>query len=101
VHKLHRQFWNHGGAPILVLISHDKIHVYSGMSRPIPSNLADDRPPSLVKTIDRVATGLKEFLASVESSTASRRSVKHTKIASAKCLTAGLTARSILFAEGR
>ncbi len=38
VWKLHRQFWNHGGAPILVLISRDQVHIYSGMSRPV-SNL--------------------------------------------------------------
>jgi SAM-dependent methyltransferase len=67
VHALHRQFWNHGGAPILVVISSDNVHVYSGMTRPAPKNLTDDELPSLVKTIDRVSTGLKEFLASVES----------------------------------
>ena len=65
--KLHRQFWNHGGAPILVLISRDQVHVYSGMSRPVPDSEVRDRPPSLVKTIDRVSEGLREFLTSVES----------------------------------
>jgi type I restriction-modification system DNA methylase subunit len=65
--QLHRQFWNHGGAPILVLVSKDNIHVYSGMSRPVPDNEVGDRPPSLVKIIDRVSQGLREFLASVES----------------------------------
>ncbi|MCH8156724.1 MAG: N-6 DNA methylase [Nitrospinae bacterium] len=67
VSQLHRQFWNHGGAPILVLISEDQVHIYSGMSRPVPKDEVQDTPPSLVKTLDRVATGLHEFLISVES----------------------------------
>lgn len=65
--KLHRQFWNHGGAPILVLISDNHVHVYSGMSRPVPEQEAQKNPPSLVKTLNRVSDGLREFLISVES----------------------------------
>ena len=65
--RLHRLFWNHGGAPVLVLISRDKIHVYSGMSRPVPSEKIKGDPPSLVSTLDRVSTGLHEFIVSVES----------------------------------
>lgn len=62
--QLHRRFWNHGGAPILVLISAHQIEVYSGMSRPVQDPQA--RLPSLVKTIDWVSEGLREFIASVE-----------------------------------
>jgi len=67
VWKLHRQFWNHGGAPILVLISRDQVHIYSGMSRPVSKEEAQDTPPSLINTLDRVSAGLHEFLVSVES----------------------------------
>ena len=34
---LHRRFWNHGTAPILVLVAPDQVHVYSGMVRPQPT----------------------------------------------------------------
>ncbi len=67
VYKLHKKFWNHGGAPVLVLITNDKVHVYSGMSRPVPGASLADPMPSLITTLDRVATGLREFLTSVES----------------------------------
>lgn len=66
---IQRQFWNHGGAPILVLVSGDKIHIYSAMSRPVPvpEHEIRDRPPSLVTELDRVAEGLQSFIVSVES----------------------------------
>jgi hypothetical protein len=67
VADLHRRFWNHGGAPILVLISRDQIHVYSGLCKPVAGTAGQARLPSLVADIDRVATGLREFLLSVES----------------------------------
>lgn len=67
VYRLHKLFWNHGGAPVLVLVSVDKVHVYSGMSRPLPENELPERMPSLVATLDRVAAGLCAFLTSVES----------------------------------
>lgn len=63
---IHRKFWNHGGAPILVLITADQVHVYSGMSRPVPIEEVTNTPPSLVKTLERVTSGLQEFLTSVE-----------------------------------
>lgn len=65
--ELHRQFWNHGGASLLVLVTEDRVHVYSGMTRPEPA--ADDAtaPPSLVDSLARVADGLKEFVVAVES----------------------------------
>lgn len=63
---LHRRFWNHGGAPILVLISPREVHVYSGFVR--PSTQADlTGLPSLVTTIQRATAALREFLPSVES----------------------------------
>lgn len=71
--RLHRQFWNHGGAPVLVLISDDQVHVYSGMSRPAPSEESQNNPQSLVVTLDRVASELSNFLVSVESGEFFRR----------------------------
>ena len=65
--RLHRLFWNHGGAPVLVLISKDEVHVYSGMSRPVLEGEHAERLPGLVTVLDRVALGLREFLTSIES----------------------------------
>ncbi|MEQ1694694.1 MAG: N-6 DNA methylase [Hyphomicrobiaceae bacterium] len=64
VSDLHRRFWNHGGAPVLVLISDDNVHIYSGMARPVGAT--EERPPSLVTELARVATGLREFLTALE-----------------------------------
>ena len=65
--RLHRQFWNHGGAPILVLIARDRVNIYSGMSRPVSKEDVSETLPSFVKNIDRVSDGLRKFLISVES----------------------------------
>lgn len=62
---LHRRFWNHGGASILVLISPTEVQVHSGFSRPTrPVGLTG--LPSLVETIDRASSALRGFLPSVE-----------------------------------
>ena len=63
---LHRQFWNHGGAPILVLVSPVRVHVFSGMVRPTSDDLTGD-VPALIETLDRVATELSKFIVAVES----------------------------------
>ncbi|MBF0304874.1 MAG: N-6 DNA methylase [Alphaproteobacteria bacterium] len=60
---LHRRFWNHGGAALLVLVTDKKVHVHSGMTRPTDNR---DAFPSLVTKLDRVAGGLKEFMVSIE-----------------------------------
>lgn len=65
---LHRRFWNHGGAPILVLVSEDEIHVYSGMSRPEESyQVSSDSPDCLIASLERIADGLQTFILSVRS----------------------------------
>ena len=65
---LHRRFWNHGGAPILVLVGEDKIHVYSGMSRPEESyQVSSDSPDCLIASLERIADGLQTFILSVRS----------------------------------
>src|SRR4051794_40193442 len=66
-YELQKQFWNHGSAPVLVLVSEDRVHVYSGMTRPTARDTAETELPSLVTTLSRVTTGLREFLIAVES----------------------------------
>ena len=64
---LHRRFWNHGTAPILVLIAPNRVHVYSGMARPQPAEQSTARPSCLVDTLERAADELQHFLIAVES----------------------------------
>jgi hypothetical protein len=64
---LHRTFWNHGGAPILVLIAPDQVHVYSGLVRPLPHTDPSGTIPALVETLDWTSGAIREFLPTVES----------------------------------
>src|SRR5205823_1239555 len=73
VARLHRLFWNHGGAPVLVLIGDSQVHVYSGMSRPVAGVPHQAGLPSLIETINRAADNLRAFLTSVESGEYFRR----------------------------
>jgi len=67
-YQLHQQFWNHGGAPVLVLISDAEVHVYSGMSRPGEGAPASfDQLPSFIETLKRAADALRSFLTAIES----------------------------------
>ena len=68
-HALHRTFWNHGGAPVLVLISRDEVHIYSGLVKPGPLPASGGTIPGLVNIIDRAAEAIREFLPAVESGT--------------------------------
>ncbi len=77
VYELHRQFWNHGGAPVLVLISDDQVQVYSGMTGPAADAQSDGNLPSLVTTLDRVTSSLREFLTSVESGEFFRKNFRY------------------------
>src|ERR1035438_2318763 len=74
--RLHRKFWNHGGAPILVLVGQDEVHVYSGLTRPVADVDDDGAIPSLVETLDRASLALREFLPAVESGEFFRRHAK-------------------------
>lgn len=67
VFELHKQFWNHSGASLLVLVTDDSVHVYSGMTRPEPESGTAADPSSLVVSLQRVADGLKEFIVAIES----------------------------------
>jgi hypothetical protein len=70
---LHRRFWNHGGAPIMVLITADDVHIYSGLVRPAPQPNPDGSVPGLVEILKRTSTALQEFLPAVESGEFFRR----------------------------
>ncbi|TWT81339.1 putative type I restriction enzymeP M protein [Planctomycetes bacterium CA13] len=61
--KLYRDFWHHGGAPVLVVITNDSVHVYSGLTRPDTS----ENRAGLVETLDRVSDDLPALLLSIES----------------------------------
>lgn len=67
VARLHRTFWNHGGAPILVLIAPDQVQIYSGLVRPLPHIEAHGAIPALVQVLERASVAVKEFLPTVES----------------------------------
>ncbi len=64
--SLHRKFWNHGGAPILVLVAQDQVHIYSGLVRPLPETGSFADIPALVETLDRASAAIREFLPTVE-----------------------------------
>lgn len=65
--QLHRRFWNHGGAPILAVVTPFEVHVYSGLARPSDGTDREGRPTGLVTTIQRASAALREFLPAVES----------------------------------
>lgn len=67
VANLHRKFWNHGGAPVLVLVAPDQVQIYSGLVRPLAHADAHSDIPALVQILDRASTAIKEFLPTVES----------------------------------
>jgi hypothetical protein len=73
VSRIHRKFWNHGGAPILVLIAPDEVHVYSALIKPTPRADPSSNSPGLVETLERASSALREFLPAVESGEFFRR----------------------------
>lgn len=70
---IQQRFWNHGGAPILVLISPRECQIFSGMSRPQSPSDKPEKPSSLVTTINLAAAGLREFILAVETGEFFRR----------------------------
>lgn len=64
--NIHRLFWNHGGAPLLVLVAPDEVHVYSSLARP-EGDETSGHTAGLVANIARTSAALREFLAAVES----------------------------------
>ena len=77
--ELHRRFWNHGGAPILVVVAQSEVRVYSGLLRPVDSIDVGGHQAGLVITIQRASTALREFLPAVESGEFFRTNIKSFK----------------------
>ena len=77
--ELHRRFWNHGGAPILAVITTSEVHLYSGLARPAASADDEGRQAGLVTTIQRASAALREFLPAVESGEFFRNNLKSFK----------------------
>lgn len=63
----HKKFWNHGGAPVLVLMSGGRAEIYSGMSRPVRREEVGAAVPALVTTLEHLITAIPEFLLAIES----------------------------------
>ena len=71
--KLHRAFWNHGGAPILAIIAPSEVHIYSGFVRPAADVDSSRRIPAFVQMLERASSELKAFLPAVQSGAFLRR----------------------------
>ena len=76
--KLHRQFWNQGLAPILVLIDPREIHIYSGLALP-PEKPEDLERSNLVERLNRIAdeARVRQLILSISSGAYFRT---HTKL---------------------
>jgi hypothetical protein len=74
--RLYRDFWNHGGAPLFVLIDPWNVHIYSGLRRPTESVDAQGHAAGFVDQMERATIALQEFLPSVESGDFFRRHAK-------------------------
>lgn len=73
VAELHKRFWNHGIAPILVLIATDEVQVYSSLLRPEISATHSQNPTGFVRQLTRIADDLQAFLISVSTGEFFRR----------------------------
>ena len=99
VAELHRTFWNHGGAPLLLLISPQEVHVYSSLVRPQSESGAPKL--ALIEVLDQAATDLQQFLPTVESGEYFRRhsrSFDPTQRVDRSLLSNLLSTRSVLLA---
>lgn len=73
---LHRRFWNHGGAAILVIISPNEVQVYSGLAQPATQEDATLQDSGFVIALNRASQALREFLPAVESGEFFRKHAK-------------------------
>jgi hypothetical protein len=76
VASLHRKFWNHGGAPLLVLVAPNEVQIYSGLIKPAAPAARGGDISGLVETLHRASSALREFLPGVESGEFFRRHEK-------------------------
>lgn len=74
--KLHRRFWNHGGAAVLAIITPHDVQIYSGLSKPDYETNANNQLSSFVVALERSSQALEEFLPSVESGEFFRKHAK-------------------------
>jgi len=66
--ELHRQFWNHGGAALLIVVTDDRVHIYSSMTPPDRETGGSVAPPSEVEpALPRLAEKLQTLILAVES----------------------------------
>lgn len=73
---LHRRFWNHGGAAILVVITSNEVQVYSALTQPATHEGATNQDSGLVLALNRASQALREFLPAVESGEFFRKHAK-------------------------
>ena len=71
--RLHRAFWNHGGAPILAIIAPSEVHIYSAFVRPAADDDGSLRIPAFVQLLERASRELAAFLPAVQSGEFLRR----------------------------
>ena len=71
--RLQKDFWNHGGAPLFVLIDPWNVHIYSGLLRPTQHADAKGRSAGFIDELKRASQSIREFLPSVESGEFFRR----------------------------
>lgn len=66
--ELHRQIWNQGIAPLLVVVSPTEVQVYSGLALPAREEQDVSKQNRLVQILDRVAdeVELRQFIRAVE-----------------------------------
>ncbi len=66
---IHKQFWNQGLAPILVLIDDNDVHIYSGLTLPADRTENLDNDNRLVQRLDRVTdeAAIRQLVLSIES----------------------------------
>ena len=71
--RLHRKFWNHGAASVLVLLSPNEVQVYSALVRPASSAQDARHFSGLIEKIEWASAALREFIPSIESGEYFRR----------------------------
>ncbi len=69
VATIHKQFWNQGLAPILVLIDDNDVHIYSGLTLPASTTETLENDNRLVQRLNLVAdeAAIRQLVLSIES----------------------------------
>ena len=64
--ELHKNFWNQGIAPLLVIISPEEVHIYSGLVPPAEQSFKDTEESGLIEKLPLIEEKLRSFILSVE-----------------------------------